>query len=180
MANNTDPVNGDTENERDRLIFDLITNRNNAEFQRSANLDSKASNLIGFVGIIIGLIGTTISFIFDKVYSNCNLFLYYTSFRVLLVVGVILLTIAIFCSLIAYFIRQYNIVPDTKHLIENYAKKDEDYLTILRVVAQEMSNSIITNSEIDEEKAKWIKYSQIFFGLGMSLIILFICGLLMI
>lgn len=166
--------------ERDRLIFELIINRNNAEFKRSNNLDTKASNLIGFVGIIIGLIGTTISFIFDKIYNNPKILMYYGSFRVILLLGVILLTLSILCSLIAYFVKQYEIVPETKHLIENYAKENKDFLTVLRVVGQEMSNVIITNTEIDDDKANWIKYSQIAFGFGMGLVVLFICGLIII
>ena len=39
--------------ERDRFVFDLIDSRNKAEFERNNLLDTKASNLIGFVGIII-------------------------------------------------------------------------------------------------------------------------------
>jgi hypothetical protein len=168
------------EKERDRLIFDLIINRNNAEFQRSNGLDAKASNIIGFVGIIIGLLGTTISFIFDKIYKDPKILSYYGSFRVILFLGIILLTFSILCSLLAYFIKQYEIVPETQHLIEEYAKKDRDILTILRVVGQEMSESIKKNQTIDDDKATWIKYSQISFGLGMGLNVLFICGLLMI
>ncbi|MFA4859250.1 hypothetical protein [Methanoregula sp.] len=178
MTNGESDYSEAREKERDRLIFELIVNRNGAEFQRSTNLDNKASNLIGFVGIIIGLLGTTISFIFDKIYKDPKIFLYYTNFRAILLIGIIFLTVSIICSLIAFFIKQYEIVPETDHLIKNYAKKDENYLTVLRIVAQEMSNTIVKNKDIDDDKAKWIKYSQIAFGAGMGLIIVFICGLL--
>ena len=168
------------EKERDQLIFELIINRNNAEFQRSNNLDTKASHLIGFVGIIIGLLGTTISFIYDKIYTDPKVLIYYQSYRLMLLIGIILLALSILSSLFAYFIKQYEIVPETHHLIEEYAKKDRDLLSILRIVAGEMSETIKKNAEIDDDKANWIKYSQIAFGIGMGLIVLFICGLVII
>ena len=171
----------DTEiKERDRFIFDLVDKRNDAEFERSNLLDVKASSIIGFVGIIIGLLGTILAFVLDKIYINPKLFAYYSSYRVILFLGIVFLALAIFCSLMAYFIRQYTIVPDTKHLIEEYAMRDRDLLSILRIVAQERSDAILKNSVTVDDKSNWIKYSQILFGLGMGLAILFICGLLII
>jgi hypothetical protein len=46
----------DTEIKRDDLIFDLIKRRFDAERDTSNNLDSKASSLIGFVSIVVGLV----------------------------------------------------------------------------------------------------------------------------
>jgi len=166
--------------ERDRLLFDLLSNRNTAEFERSNILDSKASSMIGFAGIIIGLLATLISFIFDQLSLNSKLFAYYSSYRVILLAGIIVLALSIISSLFAYFVKPYEIVPENNHLIEEYAKKDRDICTILRITAQGISDAINKNKVIDDEKAKWVKYSLILFGIGMGLVVLFVCGLLMI
>ncbi len=40
---------------RDQLIYELITDRFRLEWQRTNDLDGKASGIIGFVGIIVSL-----------------------------------------------------------------------------------------------------------------------------
>jgi hypothetical protein len=42
---------------RDRLIFELITERFRLEWQRISDLDGKAMGIIGFVGIIYPILG---------------------------------------------------------------------------------------------------------------------------
>jgi hypothetical protein len=42
---------------RDRLIFELITERFRLEWQRISDLDEKAMGIIGFVGIIYPILG---------------------------------------------------------------------------------------------------------------------------
>lgn len=41
--------------ERDKLIYDIIGNRYNLEWERSKNLEGKAIGIITFVGIILSL-----------------------------------------------------------------------------------------------------------------------------
>jgi len=165
---------------RYRLIFDLISGRNAAEFDRSNNLDSKASSIIGFVGIIIGLLATLISFIFNLLPSNSSLSAYYSNFRFFLFAGIFFLAVSILLSLIAYSVKPYQIVPETNHLIEEYAKKGRSICDILRITSRGMSDAIKQNKETDDDKAKWVRYSLIFFGVGMGLVILFVFGLLII
>jgi len=165
--------------ERDEFIFNLISNRNSAEFERSTILDNKASGVIGFAGIIIGLLGALISFLLEKLSQNSPIIFYYQSFRVILLLGIIALAGAIFCCLIAYSIKTYSIVPDTSTLIEKYAKNpNKNKSDIIQVVGLEISQSIKDNTKTDDEKAKFVKYGLLFFTFGMAMIVIFVCGLL--
>lgn len=166
--------------EHDRLIFDLISGRNTVEFERSNILDSKASNMIGFVGITIGLLTTLISFIFNQRSLNSSLSAYYGSYRVLLLGGITVLGLSIISSLFVYFIKEYRVVPETNHLIEEYAKKNESTCNILRITSKGISDAIIKNRETNDQKATWVKYSLIFYGVGMGFVVIFICGLLIV
>ncbi len=165
---------------RDRFIFDLIEKRAESEQERSITLDSKASNIVGFVGIIIGLLMSVISFFFGTLAENSLLLEYYTTYRILLLFSILLLLGAIVTSIHAFFIRDYQIVPSTKVLIENYAKQERDITTILRIVSQEMSDVLYDNKIIIDNKAKSIKISLIMFVSGMGFVVLFMIGLLMI
>jgi hypothetical protein len=166
--------------ERDEFIFDLISKRNTVEFDRSNTLDSKASGVIGFAGIVIGLIGTIISLLYDKFPTNVQLEAYYLSLRLVLIFSIISLAGSIFMCIFAYSIKTYIIVPNTSHLIEKYAKSKITKCGIIQVVGREISESIKDNSSTNDDKAKFIKYGQFLFAIGIGLIVLFVCGLLII
>jgi hypothetical protein len=158
MSNDTPQTDEKCDDEtiaKDELILDLISRRNNAEFERNNILDNKASGIIGFAGIIIGLLGTLISFLLEKLQPGSSLFIYYNSFRVILLFGILCLTASIILCCYAYSIKVYTIVPETENLIEGYARdKTKTICTVIRVVAQEISLGIKKNADINDEKAK--------------------------
>jgi hypothetical protein len=167
--------------EKDEFVFNLISNRNDAEFERSNILDNKAGGIIGFAGIIIGLLGTLITFLLEKISVASPLFFYYQSFRMVLFLGIIALVGSIFFAVLAYSIKTYSIVPNTAALIEKYARDDEkSKCDILQVVGLEIAESIKINSITDDGKAKFVKWALSLFTFGMLLTVIFVCGLLMI
>ncbi len=166
---------------KDELILNLISRRNDAEFERNNILDNKASGIIGFAGIIIGLLGTIISFLLDKLTQGSSLLIYYNSYRVILLFGILFLAAAIILCCYAYSIKVYTIVPKTDMLIENYARdKKKNKCTVIRVVGQEISLGILKNAAINDEKAKCVKYGLRLYAFGMALTVLFFIGLLMV
>ena len=60
--------------ERYQLIFDLISERFKVEWQLTNDLDTKASSLIGFVGIILSLEGIFVSLILTNLKLTNNFF----------------------------------------------------------------------------------------------------------
>jgi hypothetical protein len=168
-----------SESEKDKLIFDLIYQRQKNELERLNYLDQKASNTILFVGIILGLVSTLVSIFIGNIGIQENIFLGCINIKFLLILGILFLTASIFCGTKAYYVKTLDVVPDTSHLIEKYAKNSTvDYETVIQIIGTEISNSIKDNKKIIDEKADFIKYSLRLFECGMILTVIFICGVL--
>lgn len=163
--------------ERAQLIYDLINNRYCLEWKRISDLDGKASNVIGFIGIILSLYAGLGSFLLDKIRTNE----FYIYFFVIFLVGIILLMCSILYGLKTYNIKEWTVVPNPDYLIEHYAKKEDiNRLVILENVTVEFSKAVIHNKEINDRKAKFITHGFIFLGLGITMVILFVSCLLLI
>lgn len=165
-----------TEN-RDCLIYELITERYRLQWQRTTAFDQKASNIIGFVGIILSLQVGMVIYLLGEIERDCKLFL---PISIVILLIIIFLIFSILCSLKAYQIKKWEIVPDTEYLIEEYAIKDRKRLDVLRILSAEISVAIKHNEELNAEKAKFIRYSLQFFVLGVGMIAIFLCSLLLI
>lgn len=87
---------------------------------------------------------------------------------------------SILCALGAYNIKFYKVVPETRHLIEEYAKKDRSRINILRIYSQEFSEAAILNQAKNNKKANFIRISFIFLILGILFVILFVSVLLLV
>lgn len=96
--------------ERDRLIFDLIKGRLDEEYRRGSDLEGKANNMIGFVAILVGLLvavtatrtaAPALFSILDIVYFG----------------GISSLILCIFLALFGIRIQKRTFAPDVKLLI---------------------------------------------------------------
>jgi O-antigen/teichoic acid export membrane protein len=162
---------------RDQFIYELIANRFRLEWQRTSDLDGKASGIIGFVGIIVSLQAGLGGFILKEISrtSEC-----YALLCFLFLSGIVLLMCSILCGLKAYYVKAWKVVPDPEYLIEEYAKKDRSRIDILRIVSAEISDAVTKNKTTNDEKAKFIGYGFIFLVLGIGMVIIFVCGLLLV
>jgi hypothetical protein len=160
----------------DQLIYDIIRERFRLEWQRIINLDSKASGIIGFVGIIISLQAGLGGFLLNAVPRDSN---FYCPLCALFLSGIILLMCSILCGLKAYYVKAWKIVPETKRFIEECAKKDRSRIDILRMVSQDLSEAVTYNSANNDIKAKCIKIGLGFLIFGIVFVILFV-GLLVV
>ena len=160
------------------MIFDLITSRHQREFERSNILDKKASQIIGFVGIIFSLFVGFYAFLIKELTVDEKVLIFYSNWRIILVIGIFCLALSILCSLKTMHVKRFFDVPATDVLINEYAKAEKDIPTILRDVGTEISNAVIDNQKINDYKADFVKYSVISFAFGMFLIMVFIAGLL--
>lgn len=167
---------GETE-KRDEFIYELIADRFRLEWARTNNLDGKASSVIGFVGIILSLEAGLGGFLLKEISrtSEC-----YALLCFLFLLGLLFLMCSILCGLRAYNVKTWSVVPDTEHLIEEYAKKDRSKSDILRLVSAEISAAVVKNAATNDEKVGFIRQGFIFFVLGIGMTILFICCLLLV
>ncbi len=163
---------------RDEFIYTVIKERFSVDWARIDTLDGKASGIIGFAGIIISLEGGLGGYLLDKIPKSGS---YYLLTSYIFIVGIILLALSIFCALMAYHIKKdWVIVPDPEHLIENYAKKNRKQIDIIRILSWEISKAIKENKKTIDDKVEFIEYSFKFLLLGIAANIIFIYFLLFI
>ena len=135
------------------LIYNEVKDRLNTQFQSLDGLNTKASVIIGFVGVIIG--------ISLQLYSQSNSYLFCSCMT--------LFMISIFFSFSAYKSKSYRRDPEPRAFTVGYLKKDDK-----KVMEQLIANFIESfedNKTKIEEKGKYINYSLIFLFVGLIVLI---------
>ena len=136
------------------LIYNEVKDRLNTQFQSSDGINTKASVIIGFVGVMIG--------ISLQLYSQSNSYLFGSSMT--------LLMISIFLSFSAYKSKSYRRDPEPRDLTEKYLREDDK-----EVKKQLIDNFIVSfedNKTKIEEKVKYINYSLILLFIVLIVLIL--------
>jgi hypothetical protein len=135
------------------LIYNEVKDRLNTQFQSLDGLNTKASVIIGFVGVIIG--------ISLQLYSQSNSYLFGSCMA--------LFMISIFFSLSAYKIKSYRRDPEPRPLRDKYLttndKKVKEQLIANFIESFEGSKAKI------EEKGKYINYSLMLLFVGLIVLI---------
>ncbi len=165
-GNPTNPTNScNKDAERDKLIFDLVTRRLDSEWQRINDLDTKATNLIGFISVVVGLLLGAGTFKLSTLSQN-------TPLSVVYFIGVGLLLVSIGLALGGFKVRKWHDVPNTRYLIDNYTSLPYD--EVLKRNAGEMAN-VVTEMEItNNKKARLINTSWYLLISGLSVVFIFI------
>jgi len=136
------------------LVYNEVKDALNMQFQSVEGLNTKASIIIGFVGVIIG--------ISLNLYSDENPHLFIGS--MLLLLG------AAFLSFFAYKVEGYRRDPEPRALTVNYLRVDD------KMVKKQLIDNFIASFEDNktkiEEKVKYINYSIIFLFIGLIVLIL--------
>jgi len=135
------------------LIYNEVKDTLNTQFQSVEGLNTKASVIIGFVGVIIG--------ISLQLYSQSNSYLFGSCMT--------LFMISIFLSFSAYKVEGYRRDPEPRKLTEKYLREDDK-----KVKKQLIDNFIVSfedNKNKIEEKGKNINYSLILLFVGLIVLI---------
>jgi Matrixin len=155
-----------TQNEKDNenKLLELAEKRYDYELQRSKDLDSKAGNLIGYVGIVTSLIiglGT-----FDLV-GRLSTTLYY----VLYFGGITALAASIFFSVWAIKVRKFTYKPSQAEIKYFYERPSTPFRILLRINIEGMTKASGNNWQVNNSKAIWILISLICFIAGIILLL---------
>ena len=134
------------------LVFNEVKDALNTQFQSVEGLNTKASIIIGFVGVIIG--------ISLNLYSDENPHLFIGS--MLLLLG------AAFLSFFAYKVEGYRRDPEPRALTVNYLRKDDK--KVKKQLIDNFIRSYEDNKKRIEKKAKYINYSIILLFIGLILL----------
>jgi hypothetical protein len=140
---------------RDKLIYEAINDRYELEWKRTNDLDSKASNVTGFAGLLATLTAGITRFLPDSHYEW------------LFLIPLTLFILSALSGLLAYWITSFNAI-DPDALIEGY--KDRPEIDVLIAITATTSEHTIHNYLLNQRKVRWI-YSS--FVLLVSAVVLF-------
>ena len=140
------------------LIYNEVKDALNMQFQSMEGLNTKASIIIGFVGVIIG--------ISLNLYSDENPHLFIGS--MFLFLG------AAFLSFSAYKVKSYRRDPKPRKITEKYLK--ENGKKVKKQLIDNFIQSYEDNKNRIEKKVKYINYSLIFLFIGLIVLTLSVIG----
>jgi hypothetical protein len=147
-------MSSDDEKSRDKLIYDIIVDRFEREWKRTNDIDSKASSVTGFAGLLATLTAG-ISGLLPQARYN---------FLFLIPLAIFILS-AVF-GLLALWLRDFGgIQPDA--FINEYANKTKT--EVLRRYVGTTSMLTMYNFEYNKDKTKWLNvaFSLLVLGIGL-------------
>jgi uncharacterized membrane protein HdeD (DUF308 family) len=131
--------------ERDLKILDFVEKRYNFELQRLRDLDTKASNLIGYVSVITTLILGIGAFGFLSNLSE-------KSYSIIYFVGIFALVSSITVSLVSMMARRYEFRPTFDDIQGFFLSSKTTSVNVIRETIDEMNNASLQNFKINNQK----------------------------
>lgn len=125
----------------EELLYKLVLDRYNLEWKRTNDLDSKASNVTGFAGLLATLT------------AGITEFLPETPYKYLLVIPLVIFILSAVLGLLAYWITSWEAI-NPEALIQRYA--DRTKTETLRRVIPTISGMTMLNYYRNQSKVKWI------------------------
>lgn len=155
--------------DNDKFIFERVRDRYEFEHDRFLNIQSRASTLVGWIGLFISILVAGGSILFVKT-DTLSLSLDDVN---LILGSLVLLLLSMVFSLIAFRVGPYEVAPEPRPLIEFYGNQEDEQRT-LRTTTMEMTNAIEINTKSTDMKANFVTISwALFFG-GMAVSSIFI------
>jgi hypothetical protein len=152
---------------KDEFVYDLLKGRHDAQIERRQELDSKASNLMGYVTIVTGLTITLGTLSLSNMLQLPQLYIPYF-------IGIGSLLTSVIMALIASRVMDWVVVPDITKLKEEHSDKRYEKITIISQRIGEMWKSVESNHDKNQYKAKWIMYSWCFLVAGLIILVIFL------
>jgi hypothetical protein len=142
------------ERKRDKLIYGIIVDRFKLEWKRTNDIDSKASSVTGFAGLLATLTAG-ISGLLPQVKYNF-----------LFLIPLAIFVLSAFFGLLALWLRDFGGIQPAA-FIDEYANKTET--EVLRRYVGTTSMLTMYNFEYNKDKTKWLNvaFSLLVLGIGL-------------
>jgi len=147
-------MSSDDEKSRDELIYDIIVDRFEREWKRTNDIDSKASSVTGFAGLLATLT------------AGISGLLPHAPYNFLFLIPLAVFTLSAFFGLLALWLRDFRVIqPDA--FIDEYANRTET--EVLRRYVGTTSMFTMYNCKYNKDKTKWlsIAFSLLVLGIGL-------------
>jgi hypothetical protein len=157
---------GDTTSD---IIFDEVVKRFDKELERANHLDDKASNTVGFIGILTGIVPGFGAFTLKLPTTQAE-------FVVTSLFGASLFALffALVFGLKAYSPQKFTLVPDQYYLIGKYDKMEKE--KVVGDLCDNYAIAIEDNGLINDTKVKNIKRTMNCLFVAIVLFALFAIG----
>lgn len=157
-----------------KLIYDTIVERYKAEWERTYQIESKATNIVGFVGIIFGLVSISGTYLINQTKEGNVLVVSIVLYSFTLV----LLIVTIIFGLKTLYVRTRTVVPNPRDVQNDYIENVENMDGIIEKLQDSFVNATEKNYKINSNNADFLIYSFISFALGIFMALLFIFSIL--
>jgi len=151
-------MSSEEEKKRDELIYKIIIDRYDQEWKRTNDIDSKASSVTGFAGLLATLTAG-ISELLPQIH-----------YRFLFLIPLVIFILSAVFGLLAYWVRNFGAIhPDA--LIHEYSDKTET--EVLRRYVATTSLLTMNNFEYNKGKARWLNvaFSLLVLAIGLFFVI---------
>jgi hypothetical protein len=138
-------MSSDEERNRDKLIYEIIVDRYEQEWKRTNDLDSKASNITGFAGLLATLSG--------GITAGITQILPQMHYKYLFVMPLIVFVLSAVSGLMAYWLTSFSAISP-EALIQEYANRTER--EVLRRFVATTSLLTMDNFHRNQRKVKWL------------------------
>ena len=146
------------EEERDELIYKIVVDRYDLEWKRTNDLDSKASSVIGFSGLLATLT------------AGITELLPESYFKFLLYIPLVVFVISAIFGLRSYWIMEWE-ATDPEALIQRYSNRTK--VEVLRTFVATTSEMTMLNFVNNQRKVKWIYRAFVLLILAIVLFLAF-------
>jgi hypothetical protein len=144
-----------------KLFLDEAKHRYEQENSVANNIESGATNLVGWSGLIISVLLSGGGIIVSKEAK-----IHFSTFEaVLLSMVIVLLFVSLTLAIIAFRKGRYSLIPDPVFLLDNFQRISSQRLA--KELTLEMILASIKNREISETRQNYISLSQAIFIAGM-------------
>ena len=160
--------------ESQRLILDTVLKAHDIEWQRTRDIENKASNTVGFVGIIFSLTIMTLSSIIvstDEVTRTKILFSsIYSPIMIFTVLS--LMFLSVFFGLKALSVKEwwFILVDEFLKKCKSEAKSSDE---LLKMMLEGYENGTKINDGVNTKIASYLKSAHILFLLSLIIIIIY-------
>ena len=146
------------EKSRDKLIYEIIVDRFDQEWKRTNDLDSKASNVMGFAGLLATLSG--------GITAGITELLPQMQYKCLFVIPLIVFVLSAVFGLLAYWLTSFSAI-DPDAMIREYAHRTET--EVLRTFVATTSILTMHNFQRNQRKVKWLYLAFLLLVLAIGL-----------
>jgi len=178
IQNNTEGTDENENNQNNaevkKVICDYILDMYQIEWQRTRDIENKATGIVGFTGVIFSLTIASLFTIISSVDEVTKDKIFSSSIFVPILISFILviMTLSIFCGITALDVKKWWFLIADKFL-DYFTNKKTTKEKIHSEIADEVTKGIVFNRNNNEKIANYLTWSYILFLLSIVLLVIY-------